>query len=173
MNDIIDKDIRAGKDGYISYTSTGVKLNMKTLIIGDEMQDLHPEYTKALVKIAKEKYVDFYAVGDKLQSISNEKNAFTYLTDELIDDDTIRVTKYQSKNICRRFRDEKLITFVNNCVPFGKYGLPCIENGEKETDAKTIEFFNGGRIDTNKPLQDDINKEAVNIMEKYDLLDFD
>jgi hypothetical protein len=168
VNDIIDKDIRAGKDGYISYTSTGVKLNMKTLIIGDEMQDLHPEYTKALVKIAKEKYVDFYAVGDKLQSISNEKNAFTYLTDELIDDDTIRVTKYQSKNICRRFRDEKLITFVNNCVPFGKYGLPCIENGAKETDAKTIEFFNGGRIDTNKPLQDDINKEADNIMEKYE-----
>ena len=167
VNDIIENDIRAGKDGYIYYTKTGVKLNMTTLIIGDELQDLHPEYAKALIKIAKEKYIDFYAVGDKLQSISNEKNAFTYLTDELEEDDTIKVIKHPFKNICRRFNDGKLVNFVNECVPFDKYSLPPIENGEKESDEKSVEFIEGVWIDPNKPMEDHVNKEANNIMQKY------
>ena len=53
------------------------------LLIGDEMQDLHEDYMKAVIKITRERYVDFYAVGDKLQSISIEKNAFTFLDKEL------------------------------------------------------------------------------------------
>lgn len=167
VNDIIENDIRTGKDGYLQYTATGVKLNMKTLIVGDEMQDLHPEYTKALVKISIEKCVDFYAVGDKLQSISNEKNAFTYLTDELKDTDNIRLEKHEPKNICRRFDDTKLVNFVNSCVPFSKYKLPAIKVELKESTNNSLEFFEGKWVNPNKPLQDDINKEADKIMEKY------
>ena len=167
VNDIIKNDIRAGKDGYIHYTANGVKLNMKTLIIGDEMQDLHPEYTKALVKIAIERGVDFYAVGDKLQSITNEKNAFTFLTDELKEDETIRIIRHSYKNVCRRFSDSELIDFVNTCVPFEKYNLPQIENKKKKTNIKSIDFFKGVWIDPNAPSHDNVDLEADKIMEKY------
>lgn len=167
VNDIIKNDIRAGKDGYIHYTANGVKLNMKTLIIGDEMQDLHPEYTKALVKISIERGVDFYAVGDKLQSITNDKNAFTFLTDELKEDETIRIIRHNYKNVCRRFSDSKLIDFVNTCVPFEKYNLPQIENQKKKTNIKSIDFFKGVWIDPNMPSHDNVDLEADKIMEKY------
>ena len=54
-------------------------LNKKLCLFIDETQDLTKEYGEAIVRIIKDKYIDAYIVGDKLQSISYENNAFVYL----------------------------------------------------------------------------------------------
>ena len=45
----------------------------------DETQDLTKDYGNAIIRIIKDKYIDADIVGDALQSISFEDNAFVYL----------------------------------------------------------------------------------------------
>ena len=83
----------------------------------------------------KNKYVDAYIVGDKLQSISYEHNAFTYLFEH--DFPSIRTEKRKATNLCRRFHHPELVQFVNATTPFEKYGLPpvtpfLVEEGKEE-----------------------------------------
>jgi hypothetical protein len=93
----------------------------ETLYISDESQDLKELYGKALLKIIKETGMSVYAVGDQLQSISNETNAFTYLM-------RCEYPKYiePAVNICRRFSHPKLVDFVNYMTPYFKYKLPVL-----------------------------------------------
>jgi hypothetical protein len=93
----------------------------ETLYISDESQDLKELYGKALLKIIKETGMSVYAVGDQLQSISNETNAFTYLM-------RCEYPKYiePAVNICRRFSHPKLVEFVNYMISYSKYKLPVL-----------------------------------------------
>ena len=123
VNSIINDEIKCSENGYVKY-ATGIKLDKKLLLIGDEMQDLRENYIKAIIKITRDRYVDFFGVGDILQSISIKKNSFYFLMEKELPTDSILVTKYTKQNICRRFIDNKLIEFVNSAVPFEKYSLP-------------------------------------------------
>jgi hypothetical protein len=107
----LDADIR----GKIQYASINPKLNAETLYIIDEAQDLNVCYANAVMEIMKKTNMDIYVVGDKLQSISNELNAFTTFQPHAICE--------EPKNECRRFIHPQLVDFVNHMIPFEKYGL--------------------------------------------------
>jgi hypothetical protein len=107
----LDADIR----GTIQYAGVNPKLNAETLYIIDEAQDLKTYYADAVLQIMKKTNMDVYVVGDKLQSISNELNAFTTFQPFAICE--------EPKNECRRFIHPQLIDFVNYMIPFEKYGL--------------------------------------------------
>lgn len=117
----LDADVR----GKIQYASINPKLNAETLYIIDEAQDLNVCYANAVLEIMKKTNMDVYVVGDKLQSISNELNAFTtfqYYTTQR--DASIKVYTEVASNVCRRFTHPHLIDFVNHMTPFEKYNLP-------------------------------------------------
>jgi hypothetical protein len=164
---IIEENIKCSKYGHISYAKQSIKLNKKLLLIGDEMQDLPEEYMKAVIKLSRDKYVDFYAVGDKLQSISIEKNAYTFLENDL-PESIINIIKYKPSNNCRRFRDIKLTKFVNNLIPFEKHGLVPIEtSGITDNDTNNVICFEGKTIYSKHTDDDVINIEVNEIMKHY------
>ena len=107
----LDADIR----GLIQYAGVNPKLNAETLYIIDEAQDLNTVYADAVMEIMKKTNMDVYVVGDKLQSISNELNAFKTFQPFAICE--------EPKNECRRFIHPELIDFVNHMIPFEKHGL--------------------------------------------------
>ena len=112
-------------DENIKFATMETSLS-ETLYILDESQDLKEMYAKALIKIMKDTNMSSYIVGDRLQSISNEQNALTYLLDA-------PVLKYiePTVNITRRFSHPQLFDFVNYMIPFKKYGLMPIVPYEK------------------------------------------
>lgn len=166
-----------------------IELNKKLCLVCDETQDLSILYAKALIRIMRNKYIDLYVVGDKLQSLQFIDNAFIYL----YDNEFPYITKYKETpvNICRRFNSLDLINFVNNAIPFERYNLPKIQidnNGSKsdgercnssckiyksindnsndENDNNNIKIFYGESI-YNNDFKANINKEIDEIMKKY------
>ena len=75
---ISDEVLSCSESGTVKYAGS-IRLNKHLLLIGDEMQDLTVNYAKAVIRIMRDWYVDFYAVGDRLQSISIERNALLTL----------------------------------------------------------------------------------------------
>jgi hypothetical protein len=167
IDSIIDtEELRCSKDGTIKFTNKGVKLNKRTLLIGDEMQDLPVNYAKAIFKIMRDRYVDFYAVGDKLQSISFKENAFTFLEE---DPPETLVTRFTPVNICRRFNHPKLIEFVNKVIPFEKYKLPCISTNKSDiVDTENpLNIFKGQTVYANGTKDKKIEEEVEKLMYYY------
>ncbi len=124
------------KDRVI-YNSLNFKLNKELCLIIDETQDLSNDYGNAIINIMKNSYIDCYIVGDKLQSISFENNAFLYLINNDFTDLHINKIKYEDTNICRRFTNKSLINFINEKIPFNDYQLPSItpyKNYNKNTN---------------------------------------
>lgn len=172
---IIDEELRCTRNGKVRYAG-GIKLNKRLLLIGDEMQDLSEEYIKAVIKITRDRYVDFYGVGDLLQSISIKKNSFAFLYKNDLPNDTINVTKYKASNICRRFNNKKLVNFVNSVVPFSKeeYNLPKVKSFSETINDNSLKIFSGKSVyshDNNDKIQeeiDEIMKHYKNEVEKND-----
>lgn len=159
VNSIIDEELKCSEEGNIKYGDGNIRLCKRMLLIGDEMQDLHEDYMKAVIKITRERYVDFYAVGDKLQSISIEKNAFTFLDKEL--PKVIKKIQFPPSNICRRFINNGIIKFINFMVPFEKYNLPCITPyKDDDTNINSLHFIQEDR-------NIDLHKQAIKIMDDY------
>ena len=164
---IINEELKCSRSGNSTYAG-GIRLCKKLLLIGDEMQDLSEEYIKAVIKITRDRYVDFYGVGDLLQSISIKKNSFAFLYKNELPNDTIKVTKYEASNICRRFNNKKLVNFVNSIVPFSKeeYKLPEIKPFNETINDNPLVIFNGSAVyskDDNTKIQQEIDK----IMKHY------
>jgi hypothetical protein len=160
-------------NGYVEKTNKAVnygvsiKLNKEVCLICDETQDLHENYGEAIYQIMRNRYIDAYIVGDKLQSLVYEKNAFTYLMDK--DLSYINKKREQFINECRRFTHPKLIDFVNNVVQFKKYSLVEIKPYEKnEANDDSIIKFNGKNIYANEKDEVKISIEVEKIMEYYD-----
>ena len=167
---IIDGHIETKSCGSINFAGVNPKLNKESLLVIDEFQDAPEYYAKAIVMIMINKYIDVFIVGDKLQSISNEKNAFTYFLENEFP--SLNIVKLEPTNICRRFTHPILVDFVNFMIPFEKYGLPKITPYKiydgKETNP--IIFFTGKFIDsTNKTDDNEIKifEEVRIIMEHY------
>lgn len=169
---IIDGHIETKNCGAINFGGLSPKLNKETLLVIDEFQDPLEYYAKAIVQIMRNKYIDVFIVGDKLQSITNEKNAFTYFLENEFP--LINIIKLDQTNVCRRFKHPKLIEFVNFMIPFEKYGLPEIKPYEEyigEELNPLIFFTSKKRIDsTNKTAENEENiiKEVEKIMEYYE-----
>ena len=165
VNSIVDDYIRTEVSGKIKFANINPILNKEILLVLDEAQDLTVNYAHAIINIMRNKYIDAYIVGDKLQSISNEPNSFTFLSETKFPD--INITKLDPINVCRRFFDPKLVHFVNTLVPFNKYNLPQIKPYKEDNqDNDSLIFFEGNTIykDDNG---DAINKEIEKIMKYF------
>ena len=79
IKNIINSETTKLFNGRMNYAGNSIDLNKKTLVIIDEGQDLHEDYIKAIARVMRDTYIDVSIVGDKLQSISNLNNAFTFL----------------------------------------------------------------------------------------------
>lgn len=123
----IVKTIRNGylsiKDSKINYAGKRPFLNKKCLIIIDEAQDLGEEYIEAFNTIIKNTNIDVYVIGDKLQSIQGEHNIHTYIDVNNLD---THIERSNGINKVMRFHNKHFINFVNDIIPFEKYGLPPI-----------------------------------------------
>lgn len=165
VNNIIDKDLGQKKSGHIKYAG-GINLNKKMLLVGDEMQDLDEKYVKAIIKICRDRYVDFYMVGDILQSIKNEKNSFTFISNVELPN-TIKLIKSVPENKIMRFGNKELIDFVNSVIPFEKYNLPKIEkhpNKSEDNEFSKLTIFSGNTIYADSKDKNKINTEVQKIM---------
>ena len=153
---IIDGHIETKDCGTINFAGINPKLNKESLLVIDEFQDPPQHYAKAIVQIMRNKYIDVFIVGDKLQSISNEKNAFIYFLENEFP--LINTIKIEATNICRRFIHPKLVDFVNYMIPFEKYNLPKIKPYENDNseDYEPLIFF------TSKKFIDAVNKTSEN-----------
>jgi competence CoiA-like predicted nuclease len=153
---IMDGHIETKNCGTINFGGVSPKLNKETLLVIDEFQDPPEHYAKAIVQIMRNKYIDVFIVGDKLQSISNEKNAFIYFLENEFP--LINIIKLEPTNICRRFIHPKLVEFVNFMIPFEKHGLPEIKPYKEYLGEETnpLNFF------TSKQFVDSMNKTADN-----------
>ena len=104
----------------------GITLNKKLMLIGDEMQDLHEDYARALLRISRDFHVRLEVVGDTLQSIQVADNAFMYFRN-LHDFPYTEVKQTDPSNLCRRFTSPQLVQFVNSVVRFAGFELPNVE----------------------------------------------
>ena len=168
---IIDGHIETKNCGTINFGGVNPKLNKETLLVIDEFQDPPEYYAKAIVQIMRNKYIDLFIVGDKLQSITNEKNEFTYFLEQEFP--LINIIKLQPTNVCRRFIHPKLVDFVNFMIPFEKYGLPEIKPYKEYDgqDTNPLIFFTGKFTDSIIKTEENENKiivEVEKIMEYYE-----
>ena len=154
VNSIKNNHIETDIKGTINFATINPKLNSETLYIVDETQDLSQMYAEAIVKIMEHTHIDVYVVGDKLQSISNEINAFNYFI------------KYPNAiieepiNICRRFTDPVLVNFVNHMIPFNNYDLlPVTPWKHTENIEKTLTCL----LQTGKD-NENINEKVIDLM---------
>lgn len=115
-----------GLNKNITFGIDNVRFCKETMIIIDESQDLDCEYIEAIGKIMVATHLDTYIIGDKLQSIWNENNMFTYLESREYPP-PIHIERTKGKNIVRRFQNKQFINFVNNIIDFEKFNLEPIE----------------------------------------------
>jgi len=167
---IMDGYIETKSCGTIQFARINPKLNKETLLVIDEFQDPPEHYAKAIIQIMINKYIDVFIVGDKLQSISNEKNAFIYFLENTFP--LINTILLDPSNICRRFINPKLVDFVNFMIPFEKYNLPSIVPYKEYdgNDIKPLECFLGKTIHLekdNEKKEDIIIEEVEKIMKHY------
>jgi len=169
--EIINEYITTDLNGGFKFGGINTKLNKECLLVIDEFQDPPEHYAKAIIQIMRNKYIDVFIVGDKLQSIKNETNSFTYFLENEIH--LIKTIKLEPTNICRRFIHPKLIKFVNFMIPFKDYNLPEIvpydSYGGDENEP--IVFFEGKFIDSinqNEETEKEIVKEIEKIMKYYE-----
>jgi hypothetical protein len=178
VNSLIrDEMISCSESGTMKYAGS-LRLNKRLLLIGDEMQDLTENYAKAVVRIMRDWYVDFYAVGDRLQSISIERNAFTYFAEVAAASSdqqlpNILVQREEPLNVCRRFTHPTLVKFVNSVVHFDKFSLPCIQAFKAHTpdeatrNQNPVTIFSGKKVKANSTNKGTINTQVDGIMAHY------
>jgi len=131
------------------------KITSNTMVIMDESQDMDAVYLRFMDKILSVIPCDFYLIGDKLQSIYNEENLYTYIIREYKNKTTKNNIEYIcGENHCRRFHNKKLKDFVNDVIPFKKYELEEISKIGKEGNT---EFISEDPVFMN--LQDDYSRK--------------
>jgi len=169
VNSIIDGYMNEKKINVIKYEDKIIKLNRKLCVIIDETQDLSENYGKAIISIMKNKNVDFYVVGDLLQSIHYNKNAFSYLNNINLNNQDINRHKYESINVCRRFTDFNLIKFINKTINFKYWNLHEISSYTNNTNEnkKTYEIIKLKRSYDNENNKKNLNIDIKIIMEYY------
>lgn len=172
---IVNKIIKDTNGSNLKITNSSItfaknkrELTKKTIFMVDECQDLATEYARAIIKVMRTTYIDCLVVGDILQSIHFEQNAFRYFMSDINDDDIapfIKRTKIKPINLCRRFNRTELVDFVNKVVNFNfdNYNLPKVSSVDPEENTeKSIHFFPSKNIDIDDISVDD-SEEIENI----------
>ena len=165
VNSIVDGYIQEKK--CLHYDGMYFTLNKKFLLVGDEFQDLHERYIKALVKIMRNKYIDVYIVGDLLQSLVYCDNAFKYALNNTFS--YINTIKQPFTNVCRRFYDTSLVDFVNEVVPYQQFGLPKVTPWKtSDLESQNVIIYKGPDFYGENDENDDKIQECVeNTMKWY------
>lgn len=101
-------------------------LNMKSLIMIDEVQDLQDWYAKACERVVEETRSSLYVVGDKLQAIDYINHSMKYLSN-LTSSTTTEIIIPEPVNMNRRVNNISSRDFINRTVPFASYNLPKTE----------------------------------------------
>jgi len=168
----IDKNTGKIQKGNFST----MKLNNKCLIIIDEAQDLESSYIEACEKIMNKTGIDLYIIGDKLQSILEKNNVFTYFINNYKNNSNVIYNT--GINQVKRFHNIQFIDFVNKHIKFEKYNLEPIQkicetcNNHKDTE-KPYEIFEipeiyNDSINDNDDNYDKINSVIKDILKKMD-----
>jgi hypothetical protein len=168
ITSIIDGYIEEQKTKSINCNGQSYKLNKEMCLFVDETQDLSEDYAKAIITIMRNKYIDSYIVGDRLQSITSENNAFQHFSNHEFS--YIQKKQYQPTNICRRFYHNDLVNFINYIIPFSKYSLPEIKQYKQDDEPiKThLKLFEGENVYANDTDENKINIEVEKILKLYD-----
>ena len=152
-NEILENSISfcTGKSRFMKdRNGNGISITKNTLLVVDEVQDLHKDYAEALTYISKYSHCDLYLIGDRLQCIMENNNAFDFFMSNpnipnmncIIPDAT---------NYTIRFNHPKLINFVNTVIPFEKFNLPKVEPHpdfpykKKSKEGDILKFLSEGK----------------------------
>lgn len=161
VKSIKDGTINTSRNGVMRYANVNPVLNKETLIMIDETQDLTELYGEAFLQIVKSKDTNLCVVGDRLQSLSYEKNGLTFLHDAELAG--LKVIKSSAKNEVRRFSNPVLIDFVNALIPFEKYDLPHMTPHKKiKANQDCLTVFQAKTIYSDADVTDENVVEAVN-----------
>lgn len=168
----IIRDTQLSIQHSIQYSQKGlsainIPLNKRMCLICDEIQDLRRDYAEAIIKIMRDKYVDAYIVGDKLQSIQFGDNAFVYLTEKSFPN-IIKITPPKT-NVCRRFTNPAFVDFVNDMIDFSKYNLPLITADTTANDPAALCVFK--RASTS--MQDRVSRCDIDQIMNYYAIEVD
>ena len=158
LNSIMKKQVmKIHTDGSIKMGSINEKiiLNSETLIIIDETQDLNELYIKSLINIMNRTGSDAFLIGDKLQSIYNETNSYTFLENISKNNEYLKyinfIKREKEKNEVMRFHNNKFINIVNNIVNFKKFNLKPIDS---ICDGQKCKYSNcGNHLHSHKEFQ--------------------
>lgn len=114
--------------GMFRYAGRSLKLNKKTELWIDEVQDLHSKYFQAILKLMLTTKVDVVAVGDKLQSLEYENNFMTNVENFNKDSNEglINIIMNYPTNFNRRIKVKHMSEKINSLIHFDKYNLPNI-----------------------------------------------
>ena len=175
-NSIIAEEGASAYKSDIKYATENVTLNRNMCLILDETQDLLPIYGDVILKLMLLHNIDTYVVGDKLQSLAHEKNAFTYLRDDVPECPHIDMPHRYDKsfnpiNNCRRFKNPKIKDFINGIIKFDQYSLPQINfpsDTKLDNYQNPITIFQGKTVYTNEKNEETINMQVDEIMERYE-----
>ena len=168
VESIKEGTLKIGRNGSMKFAGQQPLLNKETLIALDEGQDLPQSYGEAFLKVVTSNFPNLCIVGDQLQSLSYKENALTYLS-KISRDHVELVTTLQS-NVVRRFSHPQIISFVNEMIPFEKYGLPSMiahTESKEETEALIV-YSTSNKLYANVQI-DDITfiKEVEHFMSFY------
>lgn len=153
LESIKEGTLKIKRNGSMNFAGRQPLLNKETLIAIDEGQDLSQSYGEAFLKLVTSNFPNLCIVGDQLQSLSYENNALTYLSK--ISRVHVELVNTLQSNEVRRFSNSQLISFVNELIPFEKYGLPIMTShteSKEEADALIVyrakyRIYANGQID--------------------------
>lgn len=111
--------------GNFRYAGRSLKLNKKTELWIDEVQDLNIKYFKAIHKLMLSTKIDVVVVGDKLQSLEFENNFMTEI-ENIENNELIQIIKPPATNFNRRIKVKYMADKINSLIQFNKYNLPNI-----------------------------------------------
>ena len=162
VQSIRDGTIKTNYMGKMKYASVNPILNKEMLIMVDETQDLTEIYGEALLQVVRSKCTNLCVVGDRLQSLSFKDNTLTYL--HRAEDAMMKVIKADTTNVVRRFSDPALVKFVNDLIPFQKYGLPPMRPEEIRTATpNALTVFSAKTVCADKS---EDSEEVINAVEQ-------
>jgi hypothetical protein len=163
---IANGTIKTGRNGVMKYAGINPILNKESMIMIDETQDLINLYGEAFLGIISAKYTNLCIVGDRLQSLTHENNALTYLYEA--NRQHMKYIKSSATNEIRRFSDEKLISFVNELINFEKYDLPKMTSSNPtDNDTNSLNIFYGQSIYQDNKDDNKLSSEVDNIMKYF------
>jgi hypothetical protein len=155
------------RSGTLSFAGMNPIINKETIVMIDETQDLSEVYGEAFLKFVSTTHTNLCVVGDRLQSLSNFKNALTFL--HRAEAVSMKSIKEEASNIVRRFSNPRLINFVNSVIPFEKYDLPPMKAAKLEEEkSEGLVIFEAKTIYADKSADDlDVIKAVLEIMDLY------